>query len=241
MLYVTGTAVRTEDSTGNKKTRSSHLEFTFKWNKQTKNHSFQGWCLLWRKIKQTKGVKECRGGLFWMESSGNVSLGWYLSRQLKAMRRSDERTFLGEKKRKCIDPEGRKSLSCSEDSKMVRGAKIKWTRGRVTGDKIGEEGDHTEPGDYSWGVVGLHFWFPTSGAQTREEKMYYFEPCPFFICGHCCYGLVPLTLILLTLFSLTWELEDIENLLLCSVILVEPFGHMISKASVIFMVVWLCN
>ena len=66
-----------------------------------------------------------------------------MSRQLKAIRRSDERTSLGDRSRQCKDPDRRKSLSCSEDSKKVRGAKIKQARLRVIEDKTGEEVDHT--------------------------------------------------------------------------------------------------
>lgn len=66
-----------------------------------------------------------------------------MSRQLKAMRRSDERNFLGERNRQCKDHDRRKSLSCSEDSKKVAGAKMKPARVKVTGDQIGEEVDHT--------------------------------------------------------------------------------------------------
>lgn len=66
-----------------------------------------------------------------------------MSRQLKAMRRSDERNFLGERNRQCKDRDRRKSLSCSEDSKKVAGAKMKPARVKVTGDQIGEEVDHT--------------------------------------------------------------------------------------------------
>ena len=57
-----------------------------------------------------------------------------MSRQLKAVRRSDERNFLGER---------RKRLSCSEDSKKVTGAKMKPARVKVIGDQAGEEVDHT--------------------------------------------------------------------------------------------------
>lgn len=66
-----------------------------------------------------------------------------MSRQLKAVRRSDERNFLGERNRQCKDRDRRKSLSCSEDSKKVRGAKIKPARVKVIGDQVGEEVDHT--------------------------------------------------------------------------------------------------
>lgn len=67
-----------------------------------------------------------------------------MSRQLEAMRRSDERNFLGERNRQCKDHDRRKSLSCSEDSKEVTGAKMKPARVRVIGDQAGEEVDHTE-------------------------------------------------------------------------------------------------
>lgn len=66
-----------------------------------------------------------------------------MSRQLEAMRRSDERNFLGERNRQCKDHDRRKSLSCSEDSKEVTGAKMKPARVRVVGDQAGEEVDHT--------------------------------------------------------------------------------------------------
>ena len=66
-----------------------------------------------------------------------------MSRQLEAMRRSDERNFLRERNRQCKDHDRRKSLSCSEDSKEVIGAKMKPARVRVVGDQAGEEVDHT--------------------------------------------------------------------------------------------------
>lgn len=66
-----------------------------------------------------------------------------MSRQLKAMRRSDERNLLGEMNRQYKDHDRRKSLSCSEESKKVRGAKVKRARVKVIGGQVGEEVDHT--------------------------------------------------------------------------------------------------
>lgn len=59
------------------------------------------------------------------EIIGECVFGVIFEQTTESHEKSDERTFLGEKNRQCIDPEGRKSLSCSEDSKKVRGAKIK--------------------------------------------------------------------------------------------------------------------
>lgn len=103
------------------------------------------------------------------------------------MRRSDERTFLGERSRQCKDPDRRKSLSCSEDSEKVRGAKIKQARRRVIGDKIVEEVDHTV---FEQWLPMRHGWSPSLilnlRATTREKKAYCFESGRFFVCGHCC-------------------------------------------------------
>ena len=64
--------LRTENSTGNKKARSPRSEFIFQWNKQTKNIVSSSDMCFERKIKQIKGIKGCRGGLFW---DRNVSWG----------------------------------------------------------------------------------------------------------------------------------------------------------------------
>lgn len=56
-----------------------------------------------------------------------------MSRQLKAVRRSDERNFLGERNRQRKDYDRRKRLSCSEDSKKVTGAKMRPARVKVIG------------------------------------------------------------------------------------------------------------
>lgn len=96
IFYVTGIAMSTENSTANKKTSSPcSAKFTCRWNKQT-IYIPVVMCTL-KENQADEEIKECRGGLFWIECLRNMSLGWYLSRTENM--RSNERTFLEEMKR----------------------------------------------------------------------------------------------------------------------------------------------